>query len=191
MDVLWVLCPAPFVGGVSAWPLPAPQARVILEKATKVSFKQVDDLASVWCECGELELRHENYDQALRLLRVSIGWRGVGWAGEGWDGRAWALQGVPSGFRTPPERLPLPSLPLQKATALPARRAEYFDGSEPVQNRVYKSLKVWSMLADLEESLGTFQVSPWNRMGVGLHLPVEPLGWGGGMRRAPYGGEGG
>uniref|UniRef100_A0A8C4M5Z0 Pre-mRNA-splicing factor SYF1 n=1 Tax=Equus asinus asinus TaxID=83772 RepID=A0A8C4M5Z0_EQUAS len=88
-------------------------ARVILEKATKVSFKQVDDLASVWCECGELELRHENYDQALRLLR--------------------------------------------KATALPARRAEYFDASEPVQNRVYKSLKVWSMLADLEESLGTFQ----------------------------------
>uniref|UniRef100_A0A2K5JW01 Pre-mRNA-splicing factor SYF1 n=1 Tax=Colobus angolensis palliatus TaxID=336983 RepID=A0A2K5JW01_COLAP len=90
-------------------------ARVILEKATKVNFKQVDDLASVWCQCGELELRHENYDEALRLLR--------------------------------------------KATALPARRAEYFDGSEPVQNRVYKSLKVWSMLADLEESLGTFQVS--------------------------------
>uniref|UniRef100_G1SE92 XPA binding protein 2 n=1 Tax=Oryctolagus cuniculus TaxID=9986 RepID=G1SE92_RABIT len=44
-------------------------ARVILEKATKVNFKQVDDLASVWCQCGELELRHENYDEALRLLR--------------------------------------------------------------------------------------------------------------------------
>ncbi|KAM9096036.1 pre-mRNA-splicing factor SYF1 [Sarcophilus harrisii] len=88
-------------------------ARTILEKATKVNFKQVEDLASVWCEYGEMELRHDNYDQALRLLR--------------------------------------------KATALPARRAEYFDGSEPVQNRVYKSLKVWSMLADLEESLGTFQ----------------------------------
>lgn len=52
----------------------------------------------------------------------------------------------------------------QNATALPARRAEYFDGSEPVQNRVYKSLKVWSMLADLEESLGTFQVS-YHRQG--------------------------
>lgn len=48
---------------------------------------------------------------------------------------------------------------LQKATAIPARKAEYFDSSEPVQNRVYKSLKVWSMLADLEESLGTFQVN--------------------------------
>uniref|UniRef100_A0A8D2E4F0 XPA binding protein 2 n=1 Tax=Sciurus vulgaris TaxID=55149 RepID=A0A8D2E4F0_SCIVU len=84
----------------------------VMEKATKVNFKQVDDLASVWCQCGELELRHENYDEALRLL----------------------------------------------GNCAAARRAEYFDGSEPVQNRVYKSLKVWSMLADLEESLGTFQV---------------------------------
>lgn len=50
-------------------------------------------------------------------------------------------------------------LSLQKATAIPAKKAEYFDSSEPVQNRVYKSLKVWSMLADLEESLGTFKVS--------------------------------
>ncbi|XP_054832022.1 pre-mRNA-splicing factor SYF1 isoform X2 [Eublepharis macularius] len=88
-------------------------ARTIFEKANKVNFKQVDELASVWCEYGEMELRHENYDQALRILR--------------------------------------------KATAIPAKKAEYFDSSEPVQNRVYKSLKVWSMLADLEESLGTFK----------------------------------
>ncbi|XP_059588408.1 pre-mRNA-splicing factor SYF1 isoform X2 [Alligator mississippiensis] len=88
-------------------------ARTIFAKGTQVNFKQVDDLASVWCEAGEMELRHHNYDQALRLLR--------------------------------------------RATAMPARKAEYFDSSEPVQNRVYKSLKVWSMLADLEESLGTFK----------------------------------
>ncbi|KAL7989330.1 hypothetical protein Chor_011996 [Crotalus horridus] len=88
-------------------------ARTIFEKATKVNFKQVDELASIWCEYGEMELRHENYDQALRILR--------------------------------------------KATAIPAKKAEYFDSTEPVQNRVYKSLKVWSMLADLEESLGTFK----------------------------------
>ncbi|XP_060096701.1 pre-mRNA-splicing factor SYF1 [Heteronotia binoei] len=88
-------------------------ARTIFEKASKVNFKQVDELASVWCEYGEMELRHENYDQALRILR--------------------------------------------KATAIPVKKAEYFDSSEPVQNRVYKSLKVWSMLADLEESLGSFK----------------------------------
>ena len=36
-----------------------------------MSFKQVDDLSGVWCEYGEMELRHENYEQALRILRVS------------------------------------------------------------------------------------------------------------------------
>ena len=30
--------------------------------------------------------------------------------------------------------------------------------NEPVQKRVHKSLKVWSMYADLEESFGTFKV---------------------------------
>ncbi|GCB79592.1 hypothetical protein scyTo_0020228 [Scyliorhinus torazame] len=47
-------------------------ARTIFEKATKVNFKHVDDLAGVWCEYGEMELRHENYDEALRLLRVCL-----------------------------------------------------------------------------------------------------------------------
>ena len=34
-------------------------ARKILEKATKVNFKNVDDLAEVWCEWAEMEIRHE------------------------------------------------------------------------------------------------------------------------------------
>ena len=32
---------------------------MIFEKATKVGFRVVDDLASVWCEYTEMELRHE------------------------------------------------------------------------------------------------------------------------------------
>lgn len=88
-------------------------ARSLLLKATRVRFRRVEDLAAVWCERGELELRHNQGGAALRVLR--------------------------------------------EATALPARRAEYFDTSEPVQNRLYKSLRVWAMLADLEESVGTFQ----------------------------------
>ena len=44
-------------------------ARVIFEKATAVPFKYVDDLASVWCEYAEMELRHQNYKRALDLLR--------------------------------------------------------------------------------------------------------------------------
>lgn len=34
-------------------------ARRILEKATKVNFKTVDDLAEIWCEWAEMELRNE------------------------------------------------------------------------------------------------------------------------------------
>jgi len=34
-------------------------ARVIFEKAVEVNYKYVDDLAAVWCEWAEMELRHE------------------------------------------------------------------------------------------------------------------------------------
>lgn len=34
-------------------------ARKILEKATKVNFRAVDDLAEIWCEWSEMELRLE------------------------------------------------------------------------------------------------------------------------------------
>ncbi|KAJ2931347.1 hypothetical protein H1R20_g5693, partial [Candolleomyces eurysporus] len=44
-------------------------ARRILEKATKVNFKQVEDLAEIWCEWAEMELRHDNYDEAIRVMQ--------------------------------------------------------------------------------------------------------------------------
>ncbi|WRT69482.1 pre-mRNA-splicing factor SYF1 [Kwoniella shivajii] len=45
------------------------QARKILERATKVPFKSVDELAEVWCEWAEMELRNENYDEAIRMMQ--------------------------------------------------------------------------------------------------------------------------
>lgn len=44
-------------------------ARKILEKATKINFKAVEDLADIWCEWSEMELRHENYDEAIRVMQ--------------------------------------------------------------------------------------------------------------------------
>ena len=44
-------------------------ARAIFEKATSAEFKYVDDLASVWCEYAEMEMRRKNYKNALNLLR--------------------------------------------------------------------------------------------------------------------------
>ena len=45
---------------------------------------------------------------------------------------------------------------MQQAVTPAARRVDYYDTTEPVQLRVYKSLKLWSLYADLEESIGTF-----------------------------------
>ncbi|VDM59565.1 unnamed protein product [Angiostrongylus costaricensis] len=44
---------------------------------------------------------------------------------------------------------------LRRACAPPPRKTNYFDETETVQNRVHKSLRVWSMYADLEEGFGT------------------------------------
>ena len=44
-------------------------ARVIFDKATQVALKYMDDLATVWCEWAEMELRHKNFKRALTLMR--------------------------------------------------------------------------------------------------------------------------
>ncbi|OAD60169.1 Pre-mRNA-splicing factor SYF1 [Eufriesea mexicana] len=46
---------------------------------------------------------------------------------------------------------------MHRATAMPFRKVAYHDETETVQMRLYKSLKIWSMYADLEESFGTFK----------------------------------
>lgn len=88
-------------------------ARLIFEKAILVPFVKVDDLAMVWCQWAEMEIRAENYDAAVKLL--------------------------------------------QRATVLPSKKVAYHDEKETVQARLYKSLKLWSLYADLEESFGTFK----------------------------------
>merc|ERR1719516_343694 len=88
-------------------------SRVIFEKATHVAYLKVEDLASVWCEWVEMELRHDHWQESLKLL--------------------------------------------QRATAPPPRKVSYHDQAETVQMRLHKSLKVWSLYADLEESFGTFK----------------------------------
>lgn len=87
-------------------------ARVIFEKATQVPFVYVDDLASVWAEWVETELRHKNFKAALDLTR--------------------------------------------RATALPPRpRTRGEEAGLPVQDRLYRSSRLWALRVDMEESLGT------------------------------------
>ncbi|KAK4746415.1 hypothetical protein SAY87_012727 [Trapa incisa] len=44
-------------------------SRVIFDKAVQVNYKTVDNLASVWCEWAEMELRYHNSKKALELMR--------------------------------------------------------------------------------------------------------------------------
>lgn len=44
-------------------------ARKIFEKAIVVAFKKVDELAEVWCEWAEMEVRNEHYDQAIKVMQ--------------------------------------------------------------------------------------------------------------------------
>lgn len=50
-----------------------PNARIIFEKAVQARYKFVDDLATVWCEWAEMELRHKNFKRALELMRRATG----------------------------------------------------------------------------------------------------------------------
>lgn len=43
-------------------------ARAIFEKAVKVNYKSVNDLAEVWCEYAEMETRHDDFDAAIALM---------------------------------------------------------------------------------------------------------------------------
>lgn len=47
-------------------------ARLVFERAVKVNFKRVDDLAEVWCEWAEMEVRAENYEGALRVMSRAV-----------------------------------------------------------------------------------------------------------------------
>lgn len=43
-------------------------ARAVFEKSKNTHFKKVDELADLWCQYAELELRHEQYDRALVIM---------------------------------------------------------------------------------------------------------------------------
>ncbi|WAR64001.1 hypothetical protein PtB15_16B160 [Puccinia triticina] len=44
-------------------------ARKVFERAINVNFQRVDDLAEIWIEWAEMELRNEQYAEALRVIR--------------------------------------------------------------------------------------------------------------------------
>lgn len=47
-------------------------ARLVMEKAVKVPFKSVAELADMWIEWAEMELRNENFDDAVKIMAKAV-----------------------------------------------------------------------------------------------------------------------
>lgn len=94
-------------------------ARAIFDKAVKVNYKEVNDLAAVWCEYAEMETRHDNFDRALDVMA-----------------RATVVPRIPG---------------------MNPKLVNFNDETLTVQQRVFKSLTLWSFYVDLEESVGTVE----------------------------------
>ncbi|KAF8312741.1 protein prenylyltransferase [Cantharellus anzutake] len=57
-------------GGVTGTAVPdLDSARRVFEKGTKTPFRTVEELAEVWCEWAEMEIRNENYDEGIRVMQ--------------------------------------------------------------------------------------------------------------------------
>jgi len=46
-------------------------AREIMEKATRVGYKSVNELADVWIDYAEMEIRADNMDKALDIMALA------------------------------------------------------------------------------------------------------------------------
>jgi pre-mRNA-splicing factor SYF1 len=42
------------------------------KRATQVNYKEVDHLASIWCDWAEMKLCQNNFDKAIELMRQAI-----------------------------------------------------------------------------------------------------------------------
>ena len=104
-------------------------ARQTWEKAVAVNYKTVDELANVWCAWAEMEMHHENFDEALAIMEQAVHTPDTS-AGKGRKG----------GMRTNSSSSSSSSDP---------------DSGSVAADKLHRSVKVWSLYLDLEESLGT------------------------------------
>ena len=109
-------------------------ARAVMKKGTEVEYRTLEELAGVWCAWAEMELKHECFDEALAVMQQAV-------------------------------TEPTSSMKRRKAkaaamgkTAISGKREdEDADPTGSVADRLYRSVKVWSLYLDLEESLGSVE----------------------------------
>jgi len=110
------------------------EARKVLELAVDSPFKFVEDLVEVYCAWIEMELRLENFEKALKIVKQAL--------------------------VKPKERDIVAKMMLQRQQQ--KNQKDSTDSNRAIvkeklklQQKLYKSTKLWSLYTDLEESLGT------------------------------------
>jgi pre-mRNA-splicing factor SYF1 len=156
-------------------------ARTVFQRAVKVNFKSVEELANVWCGWGEMEMRHEEYDAALQVwilcvlvriilfvydcTHISIPWcYGLRLA------HTSSLCVCSHDDYIISSSLQVMQQAVAEPTATARRRKQEaqkmgkgmseseIQADSVVQDRVHRNVKIWALYLDLEESLGTFAI---------------------------------
>jgi pre-mRNA-splicing factor SYF1 len=109
-------------------------ARTVFQRATQVNFKSVDELASVWCGWGEMELRHQEYQRALQVMQQ-------------------AVTEPPMSVKKRKARAAAQGKAIDEDVI--AVDSSALESNLATADRVHRNVKVWSFYLDLEESLGT------------------------------------
>lgn len=100
-------------------------ARAVFSRASEADFRSADDLAAVWCEWAELEMRVGAYAEALSLMQRATT--------------------EPAGRKARADALP------GTGDAAPSRASK----RSSVRHKLHRNLRAWGLYLDLEESLGT------------------------------------
>ena len=104
-------------------------ARAVFRQGTEGAFRSSEDLAVVWCEWAEMELRHKENASALRIMQEAVRDR------------------TPRGFN---------SSGSGSGSSSTGSGSSNGSGGSPLL-RLRFSQRVWGLYLDLEESLGTLE----------------------------------
>jgi pre-mRNA-splicing factor SYF1 len=128
-------------------------ARVIFDRATRVAYKSIEDLANLWCEAVEMELRHNNHTHAIALLkRATTVPRHT--SSTKWTPLTSSAADQCTHYIHCTIVVPLIVISISICVCVVCL---LFELVVAVQDKVYRSTKLWSLYADLEENFGTLE----------------------------------
>ena len=134
-------------------------ARVVFREAVTADFRSGNDLAALYCEWAELELRAGRSEEALRVVEGATRGGGGKRRGNGGHGRG---DGEAA----------------DSATASDPNPASHRGGA--ARSRVSRNAQLWSLYLDLEEALGTptTVTAAYERcITLGVATPAMILNW--------------